>query len=73
MTKFIKYTHASGQGYSTTKNYRLDAVLKDMKLEDVKVFFTPVNFEWDKPKKIKEPKVIEKVIENTEKVDKSDD
>jgi hypothetical protein len=46
MIRFIKYTHPAAMGYDPMISYKLDDVLKSMKIEDIKVFFEPIDFKW---------------------------
>lgn len=46
MKKYIEYTHPSAREYQVDIAYEYDEVAKDMSLEDIKVFFSPIGFEW---------------------------
>lgn len=45
--KFVKYNHpAFNERYKVGKGFKLEDILKDMKLDKAKRLFKPVNFQW---------------------------
>ena len=57
MIKHIRYTHPAAREYVSDMSYKLDDVLIKLNIEEVKAFFTPINFEW---KDLDEKVVVEK-------------
>lgn len=57
MVKHIRYTHPAAREYISDMSYKLEDVLKHLEIEEIKIFFTPINFDW---KDLEEKVVVEK-------------
>jgi hypothetical protein len=71
MDKLLQYSHPAVSKYKLTKYYTLEELQKDgLSLDQIRILFKPLNFEWEKPKA--EPKPVkEEVAEEPKRINKS--
>ena len=47
MKRYLRYIHPAARGFDPNISYDYDEIAKQMKLEEIKTFFKPINFKWE--------------------------